>query len=273
MFLVGYILAASLGVGVAYFAVPWAYCRWNRRVLRRRATKRSYIVLTLDDGPGRQLTMAVLDLLAARGVKATFFLLGRNIPGNEDLVRQIYAQGHEIGSHTYDHLDAWRVAPWRSVLDIRRGFRAIDDALGTWAGRYPFRPPYGRLNLVTLLYLLATRIPIVNWTIDSGDTWSGRPEKDRAADLSRAAGGGVVLAHDFDREMEVEVYRFVLDALQSTLATAQECDLQLSTFSELFEESKSEPTGSVHPHRELEHPRGDARLSADGLRADNERSL
>jgi peptidoglycan/xylan/chitin deacetylase (PgdA/CDA1 family) len=273
MLLWGCILAVGVVAMASYFVVPWVYCRWSRRSLQRLTMKRDYIVLTLDDGPGRQLTMAVLDLLAATGSKATFFLLGRNIRGNEDLVRRIHAQGHEIGSHSYNHLHAWKVAPWRSVSDIRRGFQAIDEALGTRGGRYPFRPPYGKLNLVTLLYLLARRIPIAYWTIDSGDTWSGRPDKGRAANLSRTAGGGVVLAHDFDRSVEEDVYQFVLDALQSTLSTAQECGLQLSTFSELFEEPKRGATGPVHHHRELEHPRGSAQLPADGLRADEERAL
>ncbi len=273
MVLGGVILVVGLLAGGGYFGVPWAYWQWNRRVLQRRAVKRNHIVLTLDDGPGRQLTMAILDLLTRTGTKATFFLLGRNIRGNEGIVRCIQDRGHEIGSHSYDHLHAWKVAPWRSLSDIRRGFQALDEALGAKGGRYPFRPPYGKLNLVTLLYLLARRIPIVCWTIDSGDTWSGRPDRGRAADLSRAAGGGVVLAHDFDRKIErdiEDICQFVLEALQSTLSTAHECGLHSATFSELFEESKRESAGGVDSHHKLEHPRNPARLSKDRPRTDEE---
>jgi peptidoglycan/xylan/chitin deacetylase (PgdA/CDA1 family) len=202
-------------------------------MLRRLVTGRNCVVLTLDDGPGRQLTPAVLDLLAARGVKATFFLLARNIRGNEDLVRQIRAQGHEIGSHTHDHLHAWKVAPWRAVADIRRGLKAIDEALGVRGGRYPFRPPYGKLSLATLLYLLAKGIPIVYWTTDSGDTWLlERGQPDRAALAIEKAGGGVVLAHDFDRTSP-EVHSYVLDALKATLDAAQKQGLRTSTCSQL----------------------------------------
>ncbi len=265
-------LVVGTVAALLYFVIPWFYSRWNRHVLRRQAVARSHIVLTLDDGPGRQLTMAVLDLLAATGVKATFLLLGRNIRGNEDLVRRIYAQGHEIGSHSYDHLHPWKVAPWRSVSDIRRGFRAIDAVLGVRAGRYPFRPPYGKLNLVTLLYLLVRRIPIVFWTIDCGDTWTGRPDQTWAADRSRADGGGVVLAHDFDRDVK-DIYQFVLGVLRSTLATARECGLRLCTFSELFEEPLLESTRPVDSYRELEHTRDPAGLSAHGLRADEGRPV
>jgi peptidoglycan/xylan/chitin deacetylase (PgdA/CDA1 family) len=227
------ILTIGVVITLLYFGLPWAYGWWNRLVWRQRAVRQRRVILTLDDGPGRQLTPAVLQLLAERGVQATFFLRGRNIRENRDLVQRIQAQGHEIGSHTYDHLHAWKVAPWRSLADIRQGFQAIDDALGTRAGRYPFRPPYGKLNLVTLLYLLARRIPIVYWTIDSGDTWLVRPDQSTAAHLSRAGGGGVVLAHDFDREAGQEVHQYVLGALRSILDAAQERGLSLSTVAQL----------------------------------------
>ena len=225
------LIVAAIGV-VLYHGVPALWMAVVRGRLHRKMVRCNRLVLTFDDGPGRRLTPAVLDLLGERGVKATFFLLGRNIQQNEDLVQCIHARGHEIGSHTFDHLHAWKVAPWRSVSDIRRGVRAIDDALGTRAGRYPFRPPYGKLNLMTLLYLLARRIPIVYWTVDSGDTWSTRSQDSQAAHLSQVAGGGVVLAHDFDREKPEETHPYVLNMLRSTLDMAQEQGWQLSTFAQ-----------------------------------------
>jgi peptidoglycan-N-acetylglucosamine deacetylase len=230
-------IAVVLAAGVLlYFCVPWAYGRWSRRALRQLAVRRGRVLLTFDDGPGRRLTPAVLQLLAARNIKATFFLLGRNVQQNADIVRHIRAQGHEIGSHTYDHLHAWKVAPWRSVSDIRLGQKAIDDALGVSGGRYPFRPAYGKLNLITLLYLLAKRIPIVYWTVDSGDTWpKNRREGGRASDLPRRAGGGVVLSHDFDRGTNDadDIHQYVLETLRSALDTLDASGISSSTFSQL----------------------------------------
>ncbi|MCL5280979.1 MAG: polysaccharide deacetylase family protein [Planctomycetes bacterium] len=248
--------ALVVGAGLSYFGIPYAYGRWKRRQLHRLAVKQNCVVLTLDDGPGGRLTAAVLQLLAARGVKATFFLLGCRVRENEDLVRRIRAQGHEIGSHTYDHLHPWKVAPWRSLSDIRRGFRAIDDALGTQAGRYVFRPPYGKLNLLTMLYLFARRIPIAFWTVDCRDTWGKRAAvKPNVAQWFRAARGGVVLAHDFDREGDA-MHQYVLHTLRSTLSVAEECGLMLSTFSQLqcpLGESQREFGGRLHPGRKLEY--------------------
>ncbi len=233
MLIVASVLVIGATVVALYFCVPWAYGRWSQKALRRRVVGRDVLVVTLDDGPGRVLTPAILQMLAAKGWKATFFLLGRNIRGNEDLVRSIRKQGHEIGSHSFDHLDAWKTAPWRCISDIRRGQKAIDEALGVSGGKYAFRPPRGRLNLATLAYLLAKRIPIVYWTIDCGDTWLGRPRyQDQAANLCRAHRGGVVLLHDFDRSTR-EVDSYVLGALQSVLAVAQDTHLTVSTSSQI----------------------------------------
>lgn len=218
-----------------YFGLPWLYSRWNRTRLRQRVVRRNCIVLTLDDGPGQRLTPTILDLLAARNAKATFFLLGRNIPGNEDIVRRIHAEGHEIGSHTWGHLHAWKVAPWRSVSDVRRGMKAIDRALGMQGGKYPFRPAYGKLNLATWLYLLARGIPIVYWTWDSGDTRGmERGTIDGMAGDIGMAGGGVVLVHDYERRSD-SARQYVLDVLRATLNTAQERGFQLLTWSRLME--------------------------------------
>ncbi len=229
-----FFLLAGAFVAVLYLCVPWLYGRWSRKALERLAIRRKTVVVTLDDGPGRQLTDVVLQVLEAEGVKAVFFLLGRNIRGNEEIVRRIHAEGHEIGSHSYDHLHAWKVAPWRAVADIRRGRKAIDDALGVERGEYPFRPPYGKLNLVTWVYLLVTRTPIVYWTIDSGDTWSeAASDHGRTGRLCRTRGGGVILIHDFDRKAG-ERHRFVLGALRSSLNVARELRLSVSTYSQLI---------------------------------------
>jgi len=231
-FLFDCILAAA-GALALYLCVPWLYCRLNRRRLRRRAVRRGRVVLTLDDGPGRRLTPAVLDLLDARAVKATFFLRGRNVRENQDMVRRIHARGHEIGSHSWDHLHAWKVSPWRSVTDIRQGFKAIDEALGVSRGKYPFRPPHGKLNLASWLYLLAKGIPIAYWTTDSGDTAEGElADPTRAAIEIEKTGGGVLLAHDFDRKSD-ERREYVLAVLASTLDMAKRRGMQVSTFSQL----------------------------------------
>ena len=216
-----------------YVGIPWICARWLQMLLKLKTSKLRAIVLTFDDGPGNRLTPAILELLAIRTTKATFFLLGRNIAGREEIVRQIAEQGHEICSHGYNHLNHWKVAPILAIKDIKQGWKAIDEVLGTERGKYPFRPPDGKLNIISLLYLLFCRVPIVYWSVDSGDTWRIKPSPQRIAFEVERNGGMVSLAHDFDRS-DASVDFFVMESVKSTLAIARKSKLHILTVSELL---------------------------------------
>jgi len=229
----------SIVIGISgllflYAGVPWIYGQMARMLLERMAKERQALVLTFDDGPGSSLTPAILNVLAEGKVKATFFLLGRNIAGREAIVRQISEQGHDIYSHGYDHLNSLKVSPFRALSDIQRGWAAIDAALGTMRHKYPFRPPNGKLNIVCLLYLLIRRVPIVYWSLDSGDTWREKPDSCRVAMLAEKAGGAVSLAHDFDRSNE-NTSRFVVESVRAALAMAADKGMRVLTVSELLD--------------------------------------
>lgn len=223
-----------LGLIFLYVGVPWIYGQLARRLLEQRAKEHEALVLTFDDGPGSSLTPAILNILAEGKAKATFFLLGRNIAGREAIVRQIAEQGHDICSHGYDHLHSLKVSPFRVLSDIKRGWAAIDAALGTMRKKYPFRPPNGKLNIICLLYLLVRQVPIVYWSIDSGDTWRRQPDSLRVAMLAEKTGGAVSLAHDFDRSNE-NTNRFVVESVQAALAMAADKGMRVLTVSELLD--------------------------------------
>ncbi len=202
--------------------------------MKRKAKKSKALALTFDDGPGSRLTPAILNILAEHNAKATFFLLGRNIIGREEIVRQIAEQGHEICSHGYDHPHYWKISPVRAIQDIKRGWKAVDNALGTKKQKYPFRSPYGKLNVVCLLYLLAHRVPIVDWTLDSGDTWpQTKRDNQRIPSLATKGGGAVMLAHDFDRSDD-SIDNLVLEFTRSAIAIAEVENMHILTVSELW---------------------------------------
>ncbi len=220
-----------------YFGVPWIYGRWAQTLLKRKLKRFNCLVLTFDDGlpPGAKLTTAILDVLAEHNVKATFFLLGKHILGHEEIVRRITIEGHEIGAHGYDHLNYWMVSPFRALTDIKRSWQAIDAVLGNKRGTYPFRPPYGKLNLICLLYLWIQRVPIVYWTFDLGDTrLRDKPDSQKIVALVKKSGGAVVLAHDFDRINE-DVNKMVLKSVQSLLRQAKEKGMPVLTVSQFLE--------------------------------------
>lgn len=223
-----------LGLVFLYIGVPWIYGRLARILLKQKAKEHKALVLTFDDGPGGNLTPSILSILAESKAKATFFPLGRNIVGREAIVGQIAQQGHDICSHGYDHLHAWKVSPFRALSDIKRGWEAIDTALGTRRQKYPFRPPNGKLNIICLLYLLIRRVPIVYWSVESGDTWREKPDSRRVAMSAEKAGGAVSVAHDFDRSNE-NTNRFVLESVRAALAMAADRGMRVLTVSELLD--------------------------------------
>jgi peptidoglycan/xylan/chitin deacetylase (PgdA/CDA1 family) len=216
--------------------VPWLYGLCARRSLKRKVQRSKSIVFTFDDGlpPGAKLTSSVLDVLAEHGAKATFFLLGKHIPGREATVRRIAGDGHEIGSHGYEHLNYWKVSPLRTLKDIKQSWRVIDETLGFDKKAYLFRPPYGKLNLIGLLYLWMRRVHIVYWTLDLGDTWSAeKRDAGRIQALLKDSKGEVVLAHDFDR-VDESLNKMVLESVRFALAQAKEKKMPVLTVSQLL---------------------------------------
>ena len=103
-----------------------------------------YVALTFDDGPRADTTSVLLDGLQARGVSATFFLIGEQIPGNEGLLRRMAAEGHQIGNHTYSHAILEDAADNAIVEEIHKTEVLLTDVLGT--DTYWLRPPYGMVD-------------------------------------------------------------------------------------------------------------------------------
>jgi peptidoglycan/xylan/chitin deacetylase (PgdA/CDA1 family) len=223
--------------------VPWFYGRFGRVLLARKVRKLGALVLTFDDGPGNRLTRPILDVLAECNAKATFFVTGRKLAGREHILREAADRGHEIGLHGYHHLNHWKVSPWRAINDIVQIKKAADAVLGRKDGTYAFRPPFGKLNLFSMLYLLAKRIPVIYWTRDFGDTWrfdawlaDNRNNPGAAPEpiLPIETRGDVILAHDFDRT-ETAVDGYLLKCIKDTLALARKNNLRILTVSQLLD--------------------------------------
>ena len=195
--LVRVVLGACVFAAV-WFLFPFAVRRLSEIRLCRLCRARRAIVLSYDDGPGPALTPRLLDLLGASNVAATFFVLGRNAEANSDIVSRATRERHEVGSHTFGHGNAWKVGPLRAARDLARGIGTVRRLGGD--GRL-FRPTYGKMTLATLADCLLRGQRLGWWTIDSKDTRDSgarRPAEDILAEI-RSRGGGVVLAHDFDK--------------------------------------------------------------------------
>jgi len=165
-----------------------AYPPMRRAICWRGPRRSGKVALTFDDGPDPEGTPRILELLGRRGVRATFFLLGKQIEKAPDLARRIAAEGHEIALHGYAH------AKRNAVADVPR-CAALLAQLGIAARLY--RPPHGVVSLRELLWLARRGYTTVLWSFDSMDSMrhTGR-RPGPAPDYDAVRGGDIVLMHD-----------------------------------------------------------------------------
>jgi len=152
------------------------------------------IALTFDDGPDPVWTPRVLDVLAGRGVRATFFLVGERAERAAGVVNAIASAGHEVGNHGWSHVSLWRCGPGRTATEIGRAH----DVLARLAGHAPlhFRPPWGMVNAAMFSVLRRLGERCVFWTIQP-EGLTPRPGSAQAGYvLSRARPGAIVDFHD-----------------------------------------------------------------------------
>ena len=231
MFLIFWILLAAMLL-VAVFISPFAVRVAQEKRLQLFCRKRHALILTYDDGPGVKTTPQVLDLLAKMGAKGTFFLLGKRVQSNPEVLRRLQEEGHELASHSQDHLNAWKVAPWRSVSDVKRGFATLADYGVDFT---LFRPPYGKLNLLTWFTAIRYGVRFGWWTVVSGDTFNPLPDPDSVVRAVEQDGGGVVLMHDFDSD---EVHsKYVLELTRRLLEKASVHGWKVCTLREVLQSS------------------------------------
>jgi peptidoglycan-N-acetylglucosamine deacetylase len=177
-------------------AGAWPALRGPLGVEDRTSSGEGY-ALTFDDGPHREGTPAVLEILAARETRATFFLVGEQVRRNPGLAREILAAGHTIGLHCDRHRNLLRLAPWQVRADIDRAQATIEEETGVPIALY--RPPYGVLNASALRLARARGWRTLLWS-QWGRDWEKRATAESIAKRVTAGvgPGAVLLLHDAD---------------------------------------------------------------------------
>ena len=156
---------------------------------------RRCVALTFDDGPDARSTPALLDLLRAEKIEATFFCIGRNVAANGELARRISREGHLFGNHTFNHGYATNffTAP-RLADELVQTQKAIHEATGVTP--HYFRPPMGLSNPRTFRVARDLGLPVIGWSARGLDTQCADPETIVARILRRVQPGGIILLHD-----------------------------------------------------------------------------
>ncbi|NVS34489.1 polysaccharide deacetylase family protein, partial [Listeria monocytogenes] len=133
-----------------------------------KAKTNKRIALTFDDGPSSSVTPGVLDTLKRHNVKATFFVLGSSVIQNPGLVKRELEEGHQVGSHSWDHPQLTKQSTQEVYNQILKTQKAVFDQTGYFPTT--MRPPYGAVNKQVAEEI---GLPIIQWSVDTED-WKYR---------------------------------------------------------------------------------------------------
>ena len=155
------------------------------------------IALTFDDGPG-PYTERLLDGLKERGVKASFFLIGKSVKEYPEAVKRMEEEGHLIGNHTYSHVKLKGLSP----EETRREIQKTDEAVYEITGKHVayLRPPFG--EWAEDLELTYPVLPVM-WTVDPLDWTTENVEEIVDRVVTQAGENDMILLHDcYDSSVE-----------------------------------------------------------------------
>lgn len=142
--------------------------------LTEEAKSEKIAYLTFDDGPGEKVTTEILDILKEHNVNATFFLIGKMVKGQEQVLRRMVDEGHSLGLHTYSHQKSKIYRSSESFIDeMILTQQIIYEATGFKANilRFPFGSNNSSLKLTTSMVnsIHSTELKIYDWNVDSTD--------------------------------------------------------------------------------------------------------
>lgn len=177
------------------------------------------VAITFDDGPNPDYTELLLAGLKERGVHATFFLLGKEVEKYPEIVEQMYADGHLIGTHSYEHVNLKNLCDASAIEQVNK----TNTAIHAITGEYPeyIRPPYGSWKC-NLDY--ETKMIEVLWDVDPLDWKTSNSDVIAKRVLDKVGENDIILLHDAS-ESSVKAAFKIIDALQEegyTLVTVDE---------------------------------------------------
>jgi peptidoglycan/xylan/chitin deacetylase (PgdA/CDA1 family) len=175
----------------------------ERHLVYRMPMANPCVALTFDDGPHPEFTPLVLDILRKADVKATFFLVGKQVERYPDLARKLLADGHALGMHTYSHCKRDRVTFKQKKEDLAKTQAAFKMVFGSASNI--FRPPHGRLSLAELIFCMKRFIRTVMWDADPEDYRKKSEDvlRTRIGNM-KLVNGSIILLHD-DHQVTISI--------------------------------------------------------------------
>ncbi len=160
---------------------------------KSRVSKEVYI--TFDDGPTPLVTDRVLQILTNYDVKATFFCIGDCVQRHPEIYKRLVDQGHGVGNHTFNHLNAWKTRQQKYLENVDKTAQLISSNL--------FRPPYGKITPRLVKKLKTKGYNVVMWDVLSGDFDTSRTAASCLDNLKKnTRNGSVIVFHDSEKAQE-----------------------------------------------------------------------
>ncbi|HET8737301.1 MAG TPA: polysaccharide deacetylase family protein [Pricia sp.] len=155
----------------------------------------NWISLSFDDGPNPEFTPRILQLLAQHGAKATFFCIGQQANDHPDILKQILAERHSIGNHTYTHSPSFGFfSSQRVIYELRKTKSLIKDLTGLEMNLY--RPAFGVTNPQIEKAVKTLDLHSIGWSVRSLDTTARSEMRVLNRITSKISRGDIVLLHD-----------------------------------------------------------------------------
>jgi len=195
MQIIYFLFGAIIFLILVYIVLPSFYKKYIFHYPSKEFLNSGNICLTFDDGPDPKVTLEVLELLKSHGAIGTFFINGKSAERFPEIVKAIQKEGHIVGEHGYDHLNAWKVSPWQYWAELTTSKRILDECIGENEERY-FRPAYGKVNLLTYLFMVRYKRKMILWNANSNDYKQITASEIVENVIRQHNAGCVVLMHD-----------------------------------------------------------------------------
>jgi delta-lactam-biosynthetic de-N-acetylase len=187
--------AEKLGMKIIYdsFTSTTYVDTTNGNVYFKGNSNKKLVALTFDDGPDNIYTPKILDILEAKGVPATFFIVGSQAQYFPDMLKRIVKDGFAIGNHTWDHPELPKLTPKQITQEIG----STEDEIQKVTGLRPdlFRPPYGEYTDQDIQLIRNLGYRVVMWSVDTID-WSGASGDQILSRVNqKISPGGIILQH------------------------------------------------------------------------------
>jgi peptidoglycan-N-acetylglucosamine deacetylase len=189
-----YLLLVLAFLGLEFYGAAFIQSNFHTKAICRVNTNEKVIALSFDDGPS-DITLKMLQVLREKNVKATFFCIGNQIKGKEDILKKTLEDGHIIGNHSYSHgflFDLKNTAGMVNDLELANTeFKRVIDKVPVF-----FRPPYGVTTPALARAVTKLKYQVIGWNIRSLDTKLKDPSLVLKRIKQRLVPGSIILLHD-----------------------------------------------------------------------------